>query len=181
MSIHVALFHRTRYSYDRAVSHAPHVVRLRPAPHCRTQVLSYSLKIGGGPSFLNWQQDPFSNWNGRLVLPEPMREFVVDVELVVQMAVHNPFDFFLDEAAAAVPFHYEAALRKELAPFLEFPQAGPLLSDYVATVRRELEGPLASGSPLRTIDFMVSLNQRIQRDVKYVIRMEPGVQPPELT
>ena len=181
MSIHVALFHRTRYSYDRAVSHAPHVVRLRPAPHCRTQVLSYSLKIGGGPSFLNWQQDPFSNWNGRLVLPEPMREFVVDVELVVQMAVHNPFDFFLDEAAAAVPFHYEAALRKELAPFLEFPQAGPLLSDYVANVRRELEGPLASGSPLRTIDFMVSLNQRIQRDVKYVIRMEPGVQPPELT
>jgi uncharacterized protein (DUF2126 family) len=110
-----------------------------------------------------------------------MREFVVEVELVVEMAVHNPFDFFLDEAAAEVPFQYEAALRKELAPFLEFPQAGPLFSDYVAQVRRELEGPSAGGSPLRTIDFMVSLNQRIQRDVQYLIRLEPGVQSPEVT
>jgi uncharacterized protein (DUF2126 family)/transglutaminase-like putative cysteine protease len=181
MSIHVALFHRTRYSYDRAVSHAPHVVRLRPAPHCRTQVLSYSLKIGGGPCFLNWQQDPFSNWNGRLVLPEPMREFVVDVELVVEMAVHNPFDFFLDEGASTVPFRYEAALRKELAPFLESSETGPLFGAYVAEVRRELDGPRASGNTLRTIDFMVALNQRIQKDVKYVIRLEPGVQSPEVT
>ena len=181
MSIHVALFHRTRYSYDRAVSHAPHVVRLRPAPHCRTRVLSYSLKIGGGEFFLNWQQDPFSNWNGRLVLPEPMREFVVEVELVVEMAVHNPFDFFLEEAANEVPFGYEAGLGKELAPFLEVTEHGPLLEEYVAAVRGELDGAAATGAKPRTIDFLVALNQRIQKDIGYVIRMEPGVQSPELT
>ena len=87
MAIHVALHHRTHYTYDRAVAHAPHVVRLRPAPHCRTPILAYSLKIGGGEHFLNWQQDPFANWNGRLVFPEPMREFSVDVEVVAEMAV----------------------------------------------------------------------------------------------
>jgi transglutaminase-like putative cysteine protease len=110
-----------------------------------------------------------------------MREFVVDVELVVEMAVHNPFDFFLDEGASTVPFQYEAALRKELAPFLESSETGPLFGAYVAEVRRELDGPRASGNTLRTIDFMVALNQRIQKDVKYVIRLEPGVQSPEVT
>ena len=119
MSIHVALFHRSKYTYDRAVGHGPHVVRLRPAPHCRARVLSYSQQITGGEHFINWQQDPFSNWNARVVFPEKMKELSVQVELVAEMAVYNPFDFFLDESATFFPFGYEAALMKDLRPFLE--------------------------------------------------------------
>jgi len=96
VSIHVALFHKSKYTYDRAVGHGPHVVRLRPAPHCRARVLSYSQQITGGEHFINWQQDPFSNWNARVVFPEKMKELSVQVELVAEMAVYNPFDFFLD-------------------------------------------------------------------------------------
>src|SRR6266446_831020 len=119
MSIHVALYHKTRYTYDRSVSHAPHIVRLRPAPHCRTHILSYSQTISGGQHFINWQQDPFSNWNARVVFQDKMTEFGVEVELVAEMAVFNPFDFFLDENATWFPFRYEASLEKDLAPFLE--------------------------------------------------------------
>ncbi|MEI7776635.1 MAG: transglutaminase N-terminal domain-containing protein, partial [Verrucomicrobiota bacterium] len=119
MSIHAALAHRTHYTYDRAVVHGPHVVRLRPAPHCKTKVLSYSLKVSGGEVFINWQQDPFSNWNARLVFPEPIRELLIEVELVVEMAVHNPFDFFLDDHAKHVPFTYEASQARELTSFFE--------------------------------------------------------------
>ena len=110
MSIHVALYHKTHYTYDRSVGHGPHVVRLRPAPHCRTKILSYSLRITGGEHFINWQQDPFANWNARLVFPEPMKELGVEVELVAEMAVHNPFDFFLEPDAEQFPFDYQPAL-----------------------------------------------------------------------
>jgi transglutaminase-like putative cysteine protease len=119
MSIHVALYHKTHYAYDRPVSHGPHVVRLRPAPHCRTKILSYSQRISGGEHFVNWQQDPFSNWNARLVFPEKMKEFSVEVEVVAEMAVYNPFDFFLEASASHFPFTYDEALKKDLTPFLE--------------------------------------------------------------
>src|SRR3954469_6373202 len=121
MAIHAALRHVTHYIYDRPVSHAPHIVRLRPAPHCRTKVLAYSMKIRGGPHFLNWQQDPFSNWNARIVFPEKMKELSVEVEVVAEMAVHNPFDFFLEESASNFPFTYEETLKKDLAAFLALP------------------------------------------------------------
>src|SRR5215207_8603647 len=127
MSIHVALYHKTHYAYDKAVAHGPHVVRLRPAPHCRTKILSYSQKISGGEHFINWQQDPFSNWNARLVFLEKMNELSVEVELVVEMAVHNPFDFFLEESAANFPFAYDDVLKKDLAPFLEGSPLSPNL------------------------------------------------------
>src|SRR4051812_25352960 len=125
MAIHVALKHRTHYTYDRPVAHGPHVVRLRPAPHCRTNILSYSQKIGGGEHFINWQQDPFSNWNARLVFQEKMTELSVEIELIAEMAVHNPFDFFIDEAAQKWPFSYDPVLKKELAPFMELPVPTP--------------------------------------------------------
>jgi len=112
VAIHVALHHSTRYRYDRPVGHGPHVIRLRPAPHCRTRVLSYSLQVEGGPQFLNWQQDPFANWNARLVFLEPMTELSVGVELVAEMAVYDPFDFFLEDAASHYPFAYEEGLRR---------------------------------------------------------------------
>ncbi len=119
MAIHVALRHRTRYDYDRPVSLSPHVIRLRPAPHCRTPILSYSLGLVPKQHFINWQQDPFGNYLARVVFPEPTRQLVVDVELVAEMAVLNPFDFFLEPSAEMFPFTYDETLAKELTPFLE--------------------------------------------------------------
>src|SRR6266496_6032406 len=117
MAIHVALHHRSHYCYDRPVGHAPHIVRLRPAPHCRTPILSYSLRVLPGKQFLNWQQDPFSNYLARLVFLEKASELLVEVDLVAEMSVYNPFDYFLQAGAEKFPFTYEPALKKELAPF----------------------------------------------------------------
>ncbi len=172
MAIHVALSHVTQYRYDRLVKLGPQVIRLRPAPHSRTKVLSYSQRIEPANHFINWQQDPFANYQARLVFPEPTTEFKVTIDLVVEMAVHNPFDFFLEPAAEQVPFSYAEAQRQELAPYLATGPLTPRLEAYLAQVDR---------SPRRTIDFLVDLNQRLQRDIAYTIRMEPGVQTPEDT
>ena len=172
MSIHAALNHVTTYKYDRPVRLGPQVVRLRPAPHARSRVLSYSLRVEPGKHFINWQQDPFANYQARLVFPEPTTEFQVTVDLVVEMAVHNPFDFFLEPSAEKFPFRYEPQVEQELAPYLAAEPATPLVQAYLDAVDRE---------PRATIDFLVDINQRLQRDVKYLIRMEPGVQTPEET
>lgn len=172
MSIHVALSHITHYKYDRPVKLGPQVVRLRPAPHSRTRVLSYSLNIEPAKHFINWQQDPFANYQARLVFPDPTREFKVTVDLVVEMAVFNPFDFFLEPSAEEFPFNYSASQKQELAPYLATQTATPLFKRYLE--QTDL-------SPKRTIDFLVGLNQRLQSDIQYSIRMEPGVQTPEET
>jgi uncharacterized protein (DUF2126 family) len=172
VSIHVALNHITHYRYDRRVALSPQVVRLRPAPHCRTPILAYSLRIEPQPHFINWQQDPFANYLARLVFPEPTTEFKVTVDLVAQMAVYNPFDFFLEPAAETVPFTYEAGLHHDLLPYLAREELTPRWREFVASIDR---------GESRTIDFLVALNQRLQREIKYVIRMEPGVQTPEET
>ncbi|MDB6023315.1 MAG: dehydrogenase, partial [Pedosphaera sp.] len=172
MSIHVALNHKTHYRYDRPVAHSPHVVRLRPAPHCRTPILSYSQRILPKKHFLNWQQDPFSNYLARLNFPEKTDELLVEIDLVAEMAVYNPFDFFLEPSAEKFPFVYERGLRRELAPFIRASPARPLLEEYLKTFDL---------TERRTIDFLVHVNQRIWQDVKYLIRMEPGVQNPEVT
>jgi uncharacterized protein (DUF2126 family) len=176
MAIHVALYHKTQYTYDRPVGHGPHVIRLRPAPHCRTRILSYAQRITGGEHFINWQQDPFANWNARLVFPEPMRELGVEIELVAEMAVYNPFDFFLEESAQVYPFAYETGLKKELAPFMELPAPTPHLLKFVDELLAQY---LKKGA--RTIDFLVEVNRRLQHDIKYTIRLEPGVQTPDET
>jgi uncharacterized protein (DUF2126 family) len=172
LSIHVALKHVTRYRYDRRVGLSPQIVRLRPAPHCRTPILSYALKIEPAEHFINWQQDPFANYLARLVFPEKTELFEITVDLVAEMAVYNPFDFFLEPQAQTFPFDYDAAQRAELAPYLQAEPATPLLQRYLDGVDRK---------PMVTIDFLVALNQRVQGDVAYLIRMEPGVQTPEQT
>ena len=172
MSIHAALHHVTHYKYDRPVQLGPQVVRLRPAPHCRSNIVSYSLRIEPEQHFVNWQQDPFANYLARLVFPEKGRAFKVTVDLVVEMAVYNPFDFFLEPQAENYPFKYTESQAEELAPYRVVPPATPLVSAYLDKVDR---------SEKRTIDFLVALNQQVQHDVKYLIRMEPGVQTPEQT
>ena len=172
MSIHVALNHVTHYRYDRRVALGPQVVRLRPAPHCRTPILSYSLRVEPVDHFVNWQQDPFANYLARLVFPQKTTEFKITVDLVAEMSVYNPFDFFLEPSAENFPFSYEEGLKRELAPYLVAGELTPLFKAFVDSVPRKTQ---------RTIDFLVGLNQRLQSDISYLIRMEPGVQTPEKT
>ena len=172
MSIHVALHHRTSYQYDRSVEHGPHAVRLRPAAHSKTRVLSYALKIGPGDHFVNWQQDPQGNYLARLVFNEPMERLDVEVDLVVEMAVHNPFDFFLEEWAETYPFGYDKETAHELAPYLEIEGVGRRVNHCINYFRKKTG---------RTIDVLVELNAAAQNAVEYKIRMEPGVQTPEET
>ena len=172
MSILVGLRHITTYRYDRRIALGPQLVRLRPAPHCRTPIVSYSLKITPAKYFINWLQDPFSNYMGRLVFPEKTAEFSVDVDLVADLTAYNPFDFFVEAYAEKFPFTYPEALAKQLSPFMETRCWGPQFEAYVADTSRK---------PLAIIDFMVALNQRVYNSVDYTIRMTPGVQTPEQT
>ncbi len=176
MSILVALSHRSRYRYDRPVTLQPHVMRLRPAPHCRTAIPSYSLRVSPAEHFLNWQQDPFGNYQARLVFPKPADELVVDVDLVAEMVAINPFDFFLEKEAETHPFTYDPTLARELAPYLERQADGPLLESFVADVRRRHVRP-----ERRSVDLLVDVNREIAQRLRYDVRMEPGVFAPDET
>jgi len=172
MAICVAIHHQTEYHYDRPISLGPHILRLRPAAHCRTPIQSYSLKIQPQEHFINWQQDPFGNFQARVVFTEKTQLLRIDVDLVVEMIVINPFDFFVEASAEYWPFEYEAGLRRDLAPYLECEAAGPHLSVWLAQVPRE---------KINTIDFLVKLNGRLVQDIRHLVRMQPGVQDCEVT
>src|SRR6266404_887465 len=187
MSIHVALHHRTQYRYDRAVALGPQIVRLRPAPHSRARILSYSLRVLPEKHFINWQQDPQSNYLARLVFAEKAREFLVEVDLVAEMSVLNPFDFFLEPEAERFPFEYDKELENDLEPFRKKCELTPAFSEYLAARKKDRKtlpvgDTKSKGDPRpRTVDFLVNLNQHLWRDIKYLIRLEPGVQTPEET
>ncbi len=172
MSIHVALNHVTHYRYDRRVALSPHVVRLRPAPHSRTRILSYSMSIEPARHFINWQQDPQSNYLARVVFPDKTEQLRIEVDLIAEMAVLNPFDFFLEPHAEHFPFAYTAEEQSDLAPYLAKAPASPRFAEYLASIPRV---------PVNTANFLVDLNGRLARDVRYLIRLEPGVQTPEQT
>ncbi|NNL66663.1 MAG: IMP dehydrogenase, partial [Myxococcales bacterium] len=172
MTLRVALHHETRYGYDRNVVLGPQVIRLRPAPHCRTPIRSFSLRVEPDGHFLNWQQDPHGNFLARVIFPEPTDHLHVSVDLVADMEVSNPFDFFLEESATDFPFEYEPWLAEELLPYLQAMPAGRRLRTWLEAVPR---------TPRPTVEFLFALNQRLYEDLDYVVRMEPGVQEPERT
>ncbi|MES2793439.1 MAG: transglutaminase family protein [Planctomycetota bacterium] len=171
MTIRVALHHRTAYQYDRPITVSPQVVRLRPAPHCRTPITSYSLKILPEQHFLNWQQDPYGNFLARIVVPEKTTQFVVEVDVIAELTVINPFDFFLEPEANDVPFQYSSAAQTQLQPYLALEQS-PKLQAFVAGAPRKSVG---------TVNALVDLNRYAHEAVGYVIRLEPGVQTCEET
>jgi uncharacterized protein (DUF2126 family)/transglutaminase-like putative cysteine protease len=172
MSIQAALHHLTHYRYDRPVTLGPQVIRLKPAPHSRTKVLSHSLKVEPKNHFVNIQQDPYGNYLARFVFPEPVMELRIEVDLVADMTVYNPFDFFVEESATTWPFAYPDDIQDDLSIYLRPEPVGPALQAFLATIDR---------SPRNTVDFIVELNARLQQATKYLIRMEPGVQTPEET
>src|SRR5690242_1411461 len=172
MAIRVAINHVTEYTYDRPVSLSPHVFRLRPAVHSRTPIEAYSLKITPKDHFINWQQDPFGNFQARVVFPEKTRQLRIEVEVIANMVVINPFDFFVEDYAEHYPFTYKDQLLGELGPYLQRRESGPRLTEYLEGIDR---------SKKNVNDFLVYLNQKLSRDIGYNIRMEPGVQTCEET
>lgn len=166
MGTQVAVNHRTQYDYDRLVTLAPHVVRLRPAPHCRTPVTRYSLRIDPPDHFLNWQQDPLGNHLARAVFRTPARRLRVEVDLVAELTAINPFDFFLEPSAERFPFEYEPWLARDLRPYLETEPPGPELRRFLADVDTRARS---------TVDFLVTLNGDLERRIDYETRMEPGI------
>ena len=172
MAIRVALYHETHYRYERPITLGPQIVRLRPAPHARTPVVSYSLSVEPRGHFLNWQQDPQANFLARITFPEKVRHFRIVVDLIAEMTVINPFDFFLEPEGEHYPFQYEPWLTRDIAPFLIREEPGPHLRAWIESVDL---------TRVRTIDFLVRLNQRLSQEIEYSIRLEPGVQTPEET
>ncbi len=172
MSIKVALHHRTEYKYEKPISLFPHIVRLRPAVHTRTPILSYSLKVEPKSHFINWQQDPFGNYQARYVFNEKSDRLIINVDLVAEMTVINPFDFFLETYAENSPFIYDDSLKEELLPYLQIKDSSPEIQKYVSRI---------SLNKRRTVDFLVEINQMIYNDISYIIRLEAGVQSPRDT
>ncbi len=172
MSIKASIHHLTHYQYDRPVTLGPQIIRMRPAPHGRTRIISHSLKVSPGPHFVNHQQDPYGNWLARFVFPEPVREFKIEVDLVADMRVYNPFDFFVEEQAETWPFAYPPELETDLSIYRMPAPTGPRFAEFLASIPRE---------PKRTVSMIVDLNALVAREIRYLIRMEPGVQTPEET
>ena len=172
MSIRIAINHKTTYKYDRPVSLAPHVFRLRPAVHSRTPVEAYSFQVSPKEHFINWQQDPFGNFQARVVFPEKTMELDIQVEVIAEMVVINPFDFFVEDYATDYPFQYKEHLARELTPYLEKEEGGPLLTQWLQGIDK---------TPKSINDFLVYINRQVNRDIAYTVRMEAGVQTGEQT
>src|ERR1700760_2527632 len=170
MSIQAAVRHVTRYRYDRPIALGPQTIRLRPAPHCRAKIAAYALTIDPKQHFLNWQQDPQSNWLARVVVPEKTDHFTVTVDLTVEMEVINPFDFFLEPSAEQFPFTYAPELKAELEPYLVASETGAKFDAYLAKIPKDRQ---------QTTAFLFDINSGLTRHIAYLIRMEPGIQTPE--
>jgi uncharacterized protein (DUF2126 family) len=172
MSIKAAVYHLTHYKYDRPVYLQPQIIRLQPAPHSKTKVLSYSLKVSPANHFVNVQQDPYGNFLTRFVFPEPVRELKIEVDLIADMTVYNPFDFFVEESAEIWPFQYPEDIRADLSIYMQPEPAGPLLQQFLDGIDK---------TPMNTVNFVTAINASIQQHVAYIVRMETGVWTPDET
>ncbi|GAB1857621.1 transglutaminase family protein [Flavobacteriaceae bacterium MHTCC 0001] len=172
MALKIVISHKTLYKYDRLVSLSPHVFRLRPAPHSRTPIEAYSIKIKPDNHFFNWQQDPFGNYLARVTFPEKTKELSIDVEIIADLKTINPFDFFVEKYAEDYPFQYTETTHKELLPYLEITDDGPLLKKFLKTI---------DVTPRKTIYFLIDINKKINEFLNYSIRLDPGVQSCETT
>ena len=172
MSIKVSLNHQTHYKFDREISLSPHIIRLRPASHTRIPIEAYSLNISPKNHFINWQQDPFGNHIARIVFKEKTDHLSIEVDLIANMTVINPFDFFIEESARLYPFKYDSQLYDELLPYFKLSKEGPLFDEWLKST---------SMSETHTIDYLSLLNKKVKEAINYVIRLEPGVQSPEET
>jgi uncharacterized protein (DUF2126 family)/transglutaminase-like putative cysteine protease len=172
MALKIVISHKTKYKYDRSVSLSPHIFRLRPAPHSRTPIEAYSIKITPENQFFNWQQDPFGNYLARLIFPDKTTELSIDVEIIADLKTINPFDFFVEESAEEYPFEYSETTKKDLSPYLEITDKGKLLQDFIKTI---------DYTPRKTIYFLIDINRKIYEYLNYNIRMDPGVQTCEET
>jgi transglutaminase-like putative cysteine protease len=172
MTTRIALTHRTEYRYDRPVRLGPQIVRLRPAPHCRTRIRGYSLTVDPPDHVLRWLQDPQANHLARVLFPDPTSAFSVTVRLQAELAAINPFDFFVEPYAERFPFRYEPALERQLQPFLAAEPAGPRLRGWLGAT---------GGQAAESVGLLVDLNTRLAGDVSYLTRHEPGIQTCEET
>ncbi|ASY64288.1 Large protein containing transglutaminase-like domain [Sinorhizobium sojae CCBAU 05684] len=172
MSIKASIYHLTHYKYDRPIKLSPQIIRLKPAAHSKTKVISHSLKVSPANHFVNLQQDPYGNYLARYFFPDPVSELKIEVDLVADMTVYNPFDFFVEEEAEHWPLHYAEDLSEDLTIYMTPEPMGPQLSAFMETIDRSRQ---------RTVDMIVGINMRLQKEIGYVIRMEPGVQTPEET
>jgi uncharacterized protein (DUF2126 family) len=171
MAIRVSLHHRTVYEYDRMVKLSTQTIRLRPAPHCQTQIEAYSLKIQPESHFINWQQDLYSNYLANVVIPERTQVFAIDVDCIVRFNELNPLNFFLDEAVRYYPFNYPDSIQQELIAYTQTLNH-PLLTAWIYPYHAQKQ---------LTIDLLAEINQRLHQEIGYVIRLEPGVQSVEET
>ncbi len=172
MTTRIGFVHRTDYRFARPVTLGPHLIRLRPSPHTRTTISSYSLEIIPDDHRLHWQLDPFGNWQARVFFLTPASRLQVTVDIIAELAVVDPFDFFVEPEAMTWPFAYEQALREDLAPYLETAPAGPAFAEMLESISR---------TPRYTVDFLVELNRRLAQSIGYVVRLEPGIQTLEET
>ncbi len=172
MGIQIALTHQTRYRYERAISLGPQVIQLRPALHCRTPILSYSLDVTPSEHILNWQLDPHNNRLARLLFSGKTNEFVVEVNLVADLSPYNPFAFFLEPGVEVYPFAYAPGLVKDLEPYRSVDPPGPLLHAFLENFVGRKSG---------TINLLLDLNRRVRDEINYATRLEPGIQTCEET
>ena len=172
MAVDVSLKHVTHYSYDRSVKLGPQTIRLRPAPHTRSSFKQYSLQIFPKKHFINWQQDPFGNYLAGVVFEEPTSEFRVEVGLITEIRVFNPFAFFLDDEAEFFPLSYAKERKDQLGPYIVKPDDGPLFKKFIKKIDIKKQ---------KTMDFLVRVNQLVYKELNYLVRMEPGVQTSEQT
>lgn len=166
------LQHRTRYDYDRAVTLGPQLVRLRPAPHTRTLVPKYEMRCEPSWHYLHWQQDPFANWQARVLFTEPVEYFDIQCQLVAALEPINPFDFFVDPDAAQYPFHYESAVEDALTPYLNTTSAGAATVAFAQALASQGES---------TVNFLARVNQAVHESITYSHRDRPGVLEPDET